>query len=74
MGAETEQAKTGVARAIKRMQEARHLLQAAAQALEVSYWDEAKEIEIHVGTLDREINHTTGVLGRVMAEELVYEQ
>jgi hypothetical protein len=74
MGSETEQAKTGVARAIKRLQETRLLLSSAAQALEVSYWDEAREIKAQVSTLDRVSKDLTDALGRVMAKELVHEQ
>jgi hypothetical protein len=73
MDSETAQAKTSVARAIKRIQDARLLLSSAAQGLEVSYRDEAKDIKVHVSTLDLVAKDLTDTLGRVMAKELVYE-
>jgi hypothetical protein len=74
MGNETSQAKICVAKAIKRLQEARLLLSSATQGLEVSYWDEAEEIKAQVSTLDRVSKDLTDTLGKVMAKELVYEQ
>jgi hypothetical protein len=71
---ETSQAKMSVARAIKRLQEARLLLSSAAQELEVSYWDEAQSVEANANTLDRVAKDLTDNLGKVMAKELVYEQ